>query len=278
MKRLILILAIIAGLTFIFIGCEKKVYVVEKDKTPPCSPKGVYSVTGDGAVYLYWEGSDEPDLSKYGIYWAPETDGIIPEPDGDFTFMTWVNSTSYIDTDVTNGNTYYYVITAVDYSGNESEPSEILYDTPRPEGYNDTLFNLSVNPNHAGLYLHEELGPVVIAWNHSLCDIFLDKVSGIFYLNTTVKDNIPNDIQDFGYTDNLDEINVAPTTDIGWSELGYVEVILNHTYVIWTWDNHYAKLRVTAIENDYIKFEWAYQIDAGNPELKPVPKKVVNRN
>ncbi len=275
MKKMILVLTVIAGLIFIFNGCEKKVYVVEPDETPPCTPRGVYSITGDGAVYIYWEENDEPDFYRYNIYWAPETNGIIPEPDSAFSLMAWTNSPPYIDTDVENGKTYYYVITAVDNSGNESGPSEIIYDTPRPEGYNDTLYDLAVDPNRAGLYFHQTLGPVVIAWNHILCDVYLDKVGDVFYLNTTVKDSIPNDIQDFGYTDNLDDINVAPTE--GWSDLGYVEVIKGHTYIIWTWDNHFAKLRVTEIYTDYITYEWAYQVAEGNVELKPVPKKIANK-
>jgi hypothetical protein len=76
-----------------------------------------------------------------------------------------------------------------------------------------------------------------------------------------------------GFTDDLNEITYAP--DTGWSALGYVEVIPGHTYVIWTWDLHYAKLRVTYVPetNDYMQFEWAYQTAPENRELKPVPKK-----
>jgi hypothetical protein len=59
--------------------------------------------------------------------------------------------------------------------------------------------------------------------------------------------------------------------------LGYVEVIEGHTYIIWTWDNHFAKLRVVDKHTDYIVFEWAYQIAEGNVELKVVPKKIANK-
>jgi hypothetical protein len=275
MRKILLIIGLITGLVFILSGCEKKVYVVEPDTTPPSSPKGVYCVTGDKAVYIYWERNDEPDFYKYKIYWAPETDGIIPEPDSDFKYMTSITNERYTDTDVENGTTYYYVITAVDNSGNESEPSKILYDTPRPEGQNLILYDRAIDPEYAGIYFYSPQGARVVSWDSPLCDIYLDKSSGIFYFNTTLKDSTWNDIQDFGYTDNLTDIDVAPFE--GWSELGYVEVILGHTYIIWTWDYHFAKLRVTNIYSNSIRLEWAYQTDVDNPELKVLPKRIANK-
>jgi hypothetical protein len=88
--------------------------------------------------------------------------------------------------------------------------------------------------------------------------------------------NVDTDIQDMGYTADLDEIGYA--TDQGYSELGWCEVILHHTYLIWTDDNHFAKVRVTSIAADQIFFDWAYQVDPGNMELKPKPKPKFERD
>ncbi|MEO0156993.1 MAG: hypothetical protein ABIL07_07755, partial [candidate division WOR-3 bacterium] len=68
-----------------------------------------------------------------------------------------------------------------------------------------------------------------------------------------------------GYTASFDEIGYAP--DDGWSPTGIVEAIVGHTYVIWTWDNHFAKIRVASLKPGYVIFDWAYQVDPGNPEL-----------
>ncbi|KPK99662.1 MAG: hypothetical protein AMJ91_07015, partial [candidate division Zixibacteria bacterium SM23_73_3] len=58
----------------------------------------------------------------------------------------------------------------------------------------------------------------------------------------------------------------------GWSQVGWVEVILGHSYIIWTRDNHYAKLRVVGFTRSYgVIFDWAYQVDPGNQELAPRP-------
>ena len=263
MRKTLLVIGLIAGLVFILSSCEKKVYVVEPDTTPPSSPKGVYSITGDESIYIDWEANDESDLKNYRIY-------RTLDPDNGFSYLVSTTISQHTDLDVNNGTTYYYIITATDYSGNESEVSKAIYDTPRPEGFNETLYDMAVSPNNSGFFFD---GQQVVPWNDLDCDIYLDKVSGIFYLNATEG----TDIQDFGYTDDLDDINVAPDTSIGWSQLGYVEVILGHTYIIWTWDNHYAKLRITDIYTNYIRFDWAYQTAVGNPELKVVPKRIANK-
>jgi len=263
MKKALLILAILAGLILIFISCEKKVYVVEPDNTPPSSPKGVYSVTGDQTVYIYWEANDERDFDYYRIYRSLN-------PSGRFDFLDWTDSTYYFDHNLSNGTTYYYVITAVDFSDNESGNSAKVQDTPRPEGHNYTIFYMQAYPNVSGFSFDNR---TVVRWDNSICDIYLDKPSTILYINTTKRNGVWNDIQDMGFTKDLNEITFAP--DTGWSELGYVEVIPGHTYVIWTWDYHYAKLRVTYVpdSHDYMQFEWAYQTAPNNQELKPVPKK-----
>ncbi|HVP37298.1 MAG TPA: hypothetical protein VMT04_09910 [Terriglobales bacterium] len=264
MKKALLVLAILTGVILILSSCEKKVYVYEDDTTPPSSPKGVYSVTGDQTVYIYWAPNDEKDLNKYKIYRSLD-------PDDPFEYLASTHDSSYIDQGLTNGTTYYYIITAVDFSGNESGYSGLISDTPRPVGFSYSLFDKAINRRLAGIYFKAPQGLQIVPWDSSACDIYLDEVSGTFYLNTTNKNGVWNDIQDMGYTDNLDEITYAPNT--GWSDLGYEEVITGHTYVIWTWDLHYAKLRITHEYSDYITFEWAYQTAVENQELKPVPKK-----
>ncbi|MCB0748236.1 MAG: hypothetical protein KDC90_12320, partial [Ignavibacteriae bacterium] len=48
----------------------------------------------------------------------------------------------------------------------------------------------------------------------------------------------------------------------------YTKALIGHTYVIWTWDNHFAKVRVKAITGDRVVFDWAYQLLEGEPQLK----------
>ena len=72
-RRIALRILAVLVLTFwgaLFIGCENcdDCRVVAVDDTPPDAPQGVYSVTGDEAVYLYWYESPEPDLDHYWVW------------------------------------------------------------------------------------------------------------------------------------------------------------------------------------------------------------------
>jgi len=227
------------------------------DNEPPAAPRGVRSVTGDTEVMLIWYENTEPDLAGYRVYRSLAPEGYYYE-------IGETNLDYFLDFGLENGQTYFYAITAFDWDGNESELSyELVYDTPRPEGYNEKLFDCYYYPDYAGWNFS---GYSVVAFDHPSCDFYYgyDEVdeASYFFIGRT-----GGLIQDFGYTESLDEITYAP--DGGWSPTGIVEAILGHTYIIWTWDNHFAKIRVVGISPDQTVFDWAYQIDPGNPELVP---------
>lgn len=53
------------------------------------------------------------------------------------------SGTYFADVEAVNGNKYYYAVAAYDYNGNESELSyDVIYSTPRPEGYNHLVLRL----------------------------------------------------------------------------------------------------------------------------------------
>lgn len=72
------------------------------------------------------------------------------------------------------------------------------------------------------------------------------------------------DIQDAGYLA-LDDVDWAP--EEGWAPDGEVPLTEGHCYIVWTWDNHFAKFRVASVAPDRVMIDWAYQVDEGNPEL-----------
>jgi len=88
-----------------------------------------------------------------------------------------------------------------------------------------------------------------------------DRQDHIYYLKAGNDD----DIHDFGYIDSIDNIDYAPLN--GWSQTGKVEAIAGHGYIIWTKDNHFAKIRINSIYDNHIIFDWAYQSEKGNSEL-----------
>jgi hypothetical protein len=67
-------------------------------------------------VLLTWVMSTSPNVVGYGVYRAPNAGGP-------YTRVTsaLVTATSYIDSTVQSGQTYYYVVTATDSAANESD-------------------------------------------------------------------------------------------------------------------------------------------------------------
>jgi hypothetical protein len=245
----------IALLGLLLNGCyEEEIYVA--DTEPPAVPRGVYSITGDEEVIVSWYANAENDLAGYRVYRGNSENGS-------YFHIATTGSVQFVDRDVTNGRTYYYAVTAYDRDGNESELSyDLVFDTPRPEGYGVRLFDFNISPSVAG-YDFATFRPQ--HYQAPATDVYFEyhAASGGLFINIA---NLETDIQDMGYTESFDDIGYAPSD--GWSPLGYVECIAGHTYVIWTDDDHYAKMRVNLVNTNYVEFDWAYQTDAGNPELK----------
>ncbi|NBC15948.1 MAG: hypothetical protein GVY18_01390, partial [Bacteroidetes bacterium] len=105
------------------------------DTTPPAPPAGLAVIPGDGQVRLTWMSNMEDDLARYRIY-----RGTTPAPTNRIASVTVGTDTTYVDRGVTNGTIYYYRLTAVDITGNESAFSrEVVADplaplTPRDIG------------------------------------------------------------------------------------------------------------------------------------------------
>lgn len=229
----------------------------------PATPQGVYSVTGDGEVYVYWNGIYESDVREYQVFRSLDpidnyeligTVTAVDNPNLDLLIY------EYIDDAATNGTTYYYAVVAVDHAGQTSELSaENVFDTPRPEGQ-VSLFPNNISAATSGFNLETA---TVVYDTALIADVFLDEFDGLLYINVA---NSQTDIQDMGYTSSFDEISYSP--EMGWSQLGYFEVILGHTYIVWTAEDHFAKMRAVSFNaSGSVTFQWAYQTDQGNLEL-----------
>lgn len=97
----------------------------EPDTTPPAAPTGLVAVAGNGSVLLDWADNGEADLSGYLVYRSLASGG----PYSQLTASQIVGS-ALNDTTAVNGTTYYYVVTALDLTGNESGNSGEVSATP----------------------------------------------------------------------------------------------------------------------------------------------------
>ena len=100
------------------------------DTTAPAKPTNLMASARPGAVQLEWTANTETDLAGYRIYRSISSPVLKGTP---------INGTlaapSFVDSDVTAGTTYYYAVTAVDTSDNESPLSNetsAIPQTPPP--------------------------------------------------------------------------------------------------------------------------------------------------
>lgn len=242
-------------------GCEDEDPVVVD--APPFPPDGVFSVTGDGVVTIYWNPNQEPDLAGYRVYRGPQEFGQY-----DFLAEVSANTTFYDDTDLINGETWFYAVTAFDAAGHDSELSrETVFDTPRPEGFNLVLVELGQDPSRAG-YDFSSLSNVSQPASMGTTDIYFESSSGVDYV---VAANPLVDIQDYGVID-LVAVDWAPET--GWAPSKRVEAIDDHCYIVRIVDNlgryNMAKFEVMGPPTTNLTIDWAYQEVDNNLELAPM--------
>jgi len=93
------------------------------DTTAPATPTGLTAIKGDGQVTLSWTANTESDIAGYNVYTYSS-----------YTYVklnsSLITGASVNITGCTNGTTYYYKISAVDTSGNESAQTSSVSCTP----------------------------------------------------------------------------------------------------------------------------------------------------
>ena len=97
-----------------------------KDLVPPPTPAGLTALVETNAIRLIWDAVQAPDLAGYRIYRTEgaglqelKVVGKVP-----LTTGAPVTDSHYIDTTINHGISYYYEVTSVDKSGNESKPAK----------------------------------------------------------------------------------------------------------------------------------------------------------
>ncbi len=86
---------------------------------PPAAPTGLQASAGDTVIDLDWNDNTEHDLWGYNLYRSTDSGGPHEKVNS-----TPILTSQYTDTNLTNGTTYWYYVTAVDTGNLESSPSE----------------------------------------------------------------------------------------------------------------------------------------------------------
>ncbi|MCP4250382.1 MAG: DUF3466 family protein [bacterium] len=96
------------------------------DTTSPTAPMGLTAALDIGSVNLDWDHNSEIDLAGYRVYRSTTAGGPYAQ-----LSTSPIETNGFADTAIVYGATYYYVVTAVDASDNESTHSDEVSATPR---------------------------------------------------------------------------------------------------------------------------------------------------
>ena len=177
------------------------------DNIAPGVPLSLLAATTAEGLILTWQPNFEEDFQYYGIYRSTQSD-FLPELMDSYTYAT--ADTSFTDSDVQVSTTYYYRISAFDYSGNESEFSTqvgntylsiddallkpthftlhptfpnpfnpvttIRYDLPKPTFVTLTIYDMNGREINQLVMKNQEAGFKSVVWNAS------ESSSGAYFL------------------------------------------------------------------------------------------------
>jgi len=99
------------------------------DVTPPSAPTGLNATAGPNQVSLNWNGNGEPDLQGYHVYRSLTSGSSYSRLTG-----AALATNSYVDSAAVGGTTYFYSVSAIDTSANESSLSGEASATPTTGG------------------------------------------------------------------------------------------------------------------------------------------------
>lgn len=244
--------------------------------TPPPVPTGLDAVAMDGAVYLLWNGNarSADDFAFYRVY--------IEEGSHDL-LLGETDSEGFLDLLVANGSTYTYRVTSVDEHGHESALGTATAATPRPDYHGELIYAFEDVPSQAGFrFVDDEATLPIVQGTASNRHLRLEVDAQGWWL--VPAPGVQIHPQGFATTAlvcgpgsdrDCVALQQAPTSGYTSQDVG---LLPQTSYVIrypvgQSW--RYGVIRVTLQgfdqgNNALMIFDWAHQLQAGNPNLSPV--------
>jgi len=244
--------------------------------TAPPIPDAPFVVALDNANYLTWGAASRGagDFSHYKVYLD----------DGSTAFLLGeTDSEGFLDLLASNGGTYAYFVTAVDADGHESDGSSLAEGTPRPDFTGEWIYAHSDVPASSGFRFAEDetVLPIVAgtdAGRHFRLEFDVDGWWLVVGPDAAIhQDAFATTALKCGVAADADCVDVSSAPTSGYiasdtplaAQTSYVLRVVGDDGLI-----HYGVIRVGHLgfdqdDNAIMIFDWAYQLQANNPNLHP---------
>lgn len=166
------------------------------DITAPAAPTGLTASGSEYQVNLSWDANSEADLHHYNLYRSTKA------PDGiETSYYRYSNilTNSYLDEDVSNGTTYYYQVTAVDNSGNESTKSAEMSATPVSSIDDNAVIRSQLSVYEQGMR-NMDVAQVMSTISDDYLDTYYVYGSTYTYYKSDYQNNLEDDFAMKNYT------------------------------------------------------------------------------
>jgi hypothetical protein len=259
------------------------VEVFVPDPVPPPTPEGLEVVALDNAVFLRWGGNarDASDFSFYRVY--------LEDDDDDIYLLGETDSEGFLDLLVVNGFTYTYFVSAVDDKGHESSGSTTAVGTPRPDYFGEWIYAHEDVPSHSGFrFPQDEVTYPILSGTSPDRHFRMEVDAEGWWLvpgpGTEVYDGLfETTALKCGVAADSDCVSLDQAPVTGYTTLD-MPLYPQTTYVLRVAGDgggvNYGVIRVALLGFDQegfalMIFDWAHQLQAGNPNL--VAREAVGR-
>ena len=255
---------------------DRTVRVSVPSFTPPPVPTDLEVVALDATNYIRWNDNarSDSDFSAYRVY-------LLSDQGATQTLLGGSDSPGFLDALAENGVTSTYAVSSVDVFGHESGTSVSRPGTPRPDFTGELVYSFVDEPTLSGFRFSEsdQVDPIVAGGSPTRHFRLETDVSGWWLVPGPSAEVFPEGV----FTTELKCGVAADPQCQDWTTAplsGYspVEIAVEpeFTYVWRVVEGggvvHYGAVRVTLLGTDQagselMIFDWAYQLQSGNPQL-----------
>ena len=106
----------------------------------PAAPTNVVVFSGDKSAIVHWDPDASPNVLGYNVSRSLNSGGPFTQLNSGLLSSSFT-SLGYCDLSVSDGQTYYYQVTAVNMSSQTSPPSATVSTTPNPFPSDDAFMD-----------------------------------------------------------------------------------------------------------------------------------------